>query len=83
MAGTVTMITGVSSWRKGNKIKGALQGGGSTTRYNNSVIRENEANTWPFTMYQYWSILSQVVQEYEQEELADNLEDERGITMQK
>ena len=45
MAGTVTMITGVSSWRKRDKIKGALQGGGSTTRYNNSVIRENEANT--------------------------------------
>ena len=45
IAGTVTMITGVSSWRKRDKIKGALQGGGSTTRYNNSVIRENEANT--------------------------------------
>ena len=34
-------------------------------------------------MYQYWSILSQVVQEYEQEELADNLDDERSITMEK
>ena len=45
MAGTVTMITDGSSWRKRDKIKGALQGGGSTTRYNNSVIRENEANT--------------------------------------
>ena len=83
MAGTITMITGLSSWRTRDKIKRALQDGGSTTRYNNSVIRENEANTWPFTMYQCWSILSQVVPEYEQEELADNLEDERSITMQK
>ena len=31
-------------------------------------------------MYQDRSILSKVVQEYEQEELADNLEDERSIT---
>lgn len=45
MAGTITMITGLSSWRTRDKIKRALQDGGSTTRYNNSVTRENEANT--------------------------------------
>ena len=45
MAGTVTMITGLSSWRTRDKIKRALPGGGSTTRYNTSVIRENEPNT--------------------------------------
>ena len=83
MAGTLPVITGVSSWRTRDKIKRALQGGGSTTRYNNSLIRENKANTWLFTMYQYWSIFSQVMQGYEQEELADNLEDERSITMPK
>ena len=38
MAGTITMITGVSSWRTRDKIKRA-QGGGSTTRYNNCQCR--------------------------------------------
>ena len=52
---TVTITTGVSSW------KTKRQNEESTPRLqfnNNSVIHENEAGTSPFTMYQYWPILS-------------------------
>ena len=52
---TVTIITGVSSRRT------KKQNEESTPRLqfnNNSVIHEKEAGRSPFTMYQYWPILS-------------------------
>ena len=52
---TVTITTGVSSWitkRQNEESTPRLQFN------NNSVIHENEASTSPFTMNQYWPILS-------------------------